>query len=294
MTERSGPLSAASATPLLAVCAAVISVHIGAAAAKGLFPLVGAEGVVALRVGLSAVGLGLAFRVWRLRPNRMQAITLAAYGAILGVMNLMIYKAFAHIPIGVAVSIEVIGPLAVATLASRRPTDFAWIALAAVGLALLPLNGQVGGLSMTGVLFALAAAACWALYIVFGSRVASLGAGRSVAAGMVVAALIAAPVGIAHAGVFLLEPRVLAIGAAVALMSSMIPYVLDMYAMGRLPKRVFGVLLSASPAVAALAGLIILDETLTPAQCTGVAAVALACAGAAWSHRRSRGAPPVA
>lgn len=286
MTDRSAPAPAASTPALLAVCAGVISVHLGAAVAKGLFPLVGAEGVVALRVGLSAVLLGLAFRVWRIRPNRTEAIALIAYGLILGVMNLMIYQAFARIPIGVAVSIEVIGPLAVATLASRRPMDFAWIGLAALGLALLPLNGEPQGLSVAGVLFALAAAACWALYILFGSRVAGLGAGRSVAAGMVVAALIAVPTGVFHAGAALLEPRVLAVGAAVALLSSMVPYVLDMFAMGRLPRRVFGVLLSASPAVAALAGLIILDETLTPAQWTGVAAVVLACAGAAWSSRR--------
>ncbi len=286
MTDRSTPAPAASTTALLAVCTGIISVHLGAAVAKGLFPLVGAEGVVALRVGLSAVVLGLAFRVWRIRPNRAEAAALVAYGLILGVMNLMIYQAFARIPIGVAVSIEVIGPLVVATLASRRALDFAWIALAVVGLALLPLNGDPQGLSAAGVLFALAAAACWALYIMFGSRIAGLGAGRSVAAGMVVAALIAVPTGVVHAGAALLEPRILAVGAAVALLSSMVPYVLDMFAMGRLPKRVFGVLLSASPAVAALAGLIILDETLTPAQWTGVVAVVLACAGAAWSSRR--------
>lgn len=280
-----------TAGPLAAVVAAVVSVHVGAAVAKGLFPLVGAEGVVAVRVGLSALCLGLAFRVWTIRPDRQTALALIAYGVILGVMNLMIYQAFARIPIGVAVSIEVTGPLVVAAFASRRPMDFLWIGLAGLGLALLPWNGQAGGLSVPGVLFAFTAAACWALYIVFGSRVAHLGAGRSVAAGMVLAALITVPVGVIHAGPALISPHVLAVGAGVALLSSMIPYVLDMYAMGRLPKRVFGVLLSASPAVAALSGLVLLGETLAPAQWTGVAAIMLACAGAAWSRHRVRTPP---
>lgn len=287
-------LSETAAAPLLAVGMAMISVQMGAAFAKGLFPLVGPEGVAAIRVGLSALILAVAFRLWRLRPDRSTLMALVGYGGMLGLMNILIYKAFAHIPIGVAVSIEVVGPLAVASLASRRLTDFVWIGLALVGLCLLPLNGQAGGLSVPGVLFALGAGACWGLYIVFGARVAPLGAGRSVAAGMVVAALITTPLGLIHAGPALWSPQVLAIGAVVALMSSMIPYLLDMFAMARMPRRVFGVLLSASPAVAALAGLLVLHEALTPLQWTGVAAIVLACAGAAWSARPTTPAPPAA
>lgn len=290
MTDRTATTNAAA--PILAVGVAMISVQAGAAFAKGLFPLVGPEGVAAIRVGLSALILALAFRLWRLRPDRSTLMALVGYGGMLGLMNILIYKAFAHIPIGVAVSIEVVGPLAVATLASRRPMDFVWIALAVVGLALLPLNGQPRGLSLTGVIFALGAGACWGLYIVFGARVAPLGAGRSVAAGMVVAALVTTPLGLLHAGPALWSPHVLAVGAAVALLSSMIPYLLDMFAMARMPRRVFGVLLSASPAVAALAGLLVLHEALTPLQWTGVAAIVLACAGAAWSARPTTPAPP--
>lgn len=292
MTER--PAAKHAASPFLAVGAAMISVQVGAAFAKGLFPLVGPEGVAAIRVGLSALILGLAFRLWRLRPDRSTLTALIGYGGMLGLMNILIYKAFAYIPIGVAVSIEVVGPLAVASLASRRPTDFAWIGLAVVGLCLLPLNGRTEGLSIPGVLFALGAGGCWGLYIVFGARVAPLGAGRSVAAGMVVAALITTPLGLIHAGPALWSPPVLAIGAVVALMSSMIPYLLDMFAMARMPRRVFGVLLSASPAVAALAGWIILKEALTPLQWTGVAAIVLACAGAAWGARSTTSPPPAA
>lgn len=265
----------------------MISVQLGAAFAKGLFPLVGPEGVAAIRVGLSALVLAVAFRLWRLRPDRSDLVALIGYGGALGLMNLLIYKAFAHIPIGVAVSIEVVGPLAVASLTSRRPADFVWIGLAAVGLCLLPLNGRGGGLSVPGVLFALGAGACWGLYIVFGARVAPLGAGRSVAAGMVVAAAITTPVGLLHAGEALWSLHVLALGAVVALLSSMLPYLLDMFAMARMPRRVFGVLLSASPAVAALAGRIVLKEALTPLQWTGVAAIVIACAGAAWGARRA-------
>lgn len=275
------------ALPLLAVFVAIVSVHVGAAVAKGLFPLAGPEGVVAIRVGLSAIVLGLAFRVWTLRPGRKDILALMAYGSILGVMNLLIYKAFDHIPIGVAVSIEVIGPLAIATLASRRRLDLLWISLAALGLILLPQSIDKEGLSMTGIGFALGAAACWALYIVFGSRVAHLGSGRSVAAGMIVASFITLPIGIGQAGSALLDPYVLAVAAAVALLSSMIPYVLDMFAMGRIPKHVFGVLLSASPAVAALAGLILLGETLSMVQGIGIFAIMMACAGAAFGQSRT-------
>ncbi len=274
------------ASPILAVVIAVISVHVGAAVAKGLFPLAGPEGVVAIRVGFSAVVLGLAFRVWTLRLDRKGALALLAYGSTLGVMNLMIYKAFESIPIGVAVSIEVIGPLVVATLASRRLLDFLWIALAALGLILLPQVGNSESLSITGIGFALGAAACWGLYIVFGSRLSHLGAGRSVAAGMIVASLITLPIGVGQAGTALLDPYVLAVAAAVALLSSMIPYVLDMYAMGRMPKRVFGVLLSASPVIAAFSGLILLGETLSILQWTGISAIMLACAGAALGQKR--------
>lgn len=266
--------------PVAAALTALVSVQTGAAFAKSLFPLVGAEGVAALRLGMSALLLSLWFRPWRLWRARPDWPALLGYGVMLGLMNLLIYRAFVYIHVSLAVSIEVIGPLAVALLNSRRRMDVAWVALALLGLALLPF-GQLGsGLDVRGVGYALAAALCWALYVVFGARAAS-GGGQAVATGMLVAALFAVPLGAAQAGTALLSPQALGIGLVVAALSSMLPFLLDMYAMRWLPARVFGVLLSASPAMSALAGWWVLGETLSPLQCLGVGAIMLACAGSA-------------
>jgi inner membrane transporter RhtA len=187
----------------MAAFAALISVQTGAAFAKSLFPLVGAEGVAALRLGLSALWLSLWFRPWRLWRARPDWLALLGYGIMLGLMNLLIYRAFMYIHVSLAVSIEVIGPLAVALLNSRQRRDVLWVGLALLGLALLPF-GQLGsGLDVRGVAYALAAALCWALYVVFGARAAS-GGGQAVATGMLVAALFAVPLGVAQSGAQLL------------------------------------------------------------------------------------------
>ncbi|WP_312264831.1 EamA family transporter [Rivihabitans pingtungensis] len=270
--------------PIMAAFAALISVQTGAAFAKSLFPLVGAEGVAALRLGLSALWLSLWFRPWRLWRAQPDWLALLGYGVMLGLMNLLIYRAFMYIHVSLAVSIEVIGPLAVALLNSRQRRDVLWVGLALLGLALLPF-GQLGsGLDVRGVAYALAAALCWALYVVFGARAAS-GGGQAVATGMLVAALFAVPLGVAQSGAQLLTPYALAIGLVVAVLSSMLPFLLDMYAMRWLPARVFGVLLSASPAMSALAGWWVLGETLGPLQILGVSAIILACAGSALFAR---------
>jgi inner membrane transporter RhtA len=266
--------------PSLAAFAGLISVQVGAAFAKTIFPLVGSDGVAALRVGIAAILLGAALRPWTLRVNRSGWASLLCYGGILGLMNVLIYRAFAYIPVGVAISIEVFGPLGVALLASRRKLDVLWVTLAIAGLALLPLDALAAPLDPRGIAFALAAALCWALYVMIGRTVAGMDA-RGVAAGMAVASLVVAPLGIAGAGPALLRPQVLALGLAVALLSSIVPYLLDIYALKRLPRRVFGLLMSASPAVSAVAGLLILDETLSPVQWTGIAAITIACAGSA-------------
>ncbi len=270
----------AKAAPLLAALAALISVQVGAAFAKGLFPLVGPEGVAALRIGISALGLTLILRPWRLRLDRRRGLALLGYGVTLGLMTLLIYRAFAYIPVGIAISIEVLGPLGVALLGSRRRRDVLWIALALLGVALLPFGAGETGLDWRGVAFALSAALCWGLYVAFGSAVAAEG-GRAVAAGMLLATLFILPLGIHGAGWALLEPEALMIGAAVALMSSALPFLLDIYAMKRLPPRIFGVLMSASPAVSALAGWAVLGERLSGAQWSGIFAIAAACAGGA-------------
>jgi inner membrane transporter RhtA len=275
--------------PGLAILASMLSVNFGAAYAKHLFPLVGSAGVTAVRVGLASCLLLAFWRPWRVPLARRDAVNLAIYGLMLGAMNLLIYASFARIPIGVAIAIEVTGPLAVVVLSSRRPRDFAWVACAAVGLwLLLPLGPGAAALDPVGVACALAAGACWALYIVFGKRVSTLKGGYAVAWGMLVAALVTVPFGLAQAGSALFQPAVLAGGLAVALLSSVLPYSLEMMALARLPQRVFGILVSAGPAVGALAGFAMLGERLDTLQWTAVALIIFACAGSAATASKNR------
>jgi inner membrane transporter RhtA len=272
--------------PGLAVLGAMVSQYIGAAIAKHLFPLVGSEGVTALRVGLSALVLVLAFRPWRAALTRRGALDIVLYGFMLGCMNLLIYRAFNLIPIGIAVAIEVTGPLAVVVASSRRWRDLGWVACAALGLALLlPLptgaDASRPALDPAGVAYALGAAFCWAMYIVFGKRASKLEGGQAVAWGMLAAALFTVPVGAAHAGAALLQPATLLGGLAVALLSSALPYTLEMMALRRLPRRVFGILVSSAPAVGALAGFLVLGEQLVPRQWLAILLVMAASAGSA-------------
>ncbi|MCC2954263.1 EamA family transporter [Massilia sp. IC2-477] len=265
----------------------MVSVNLGAAWAKGLFPLVGAAGVTAVRVGLAAAIMLAIVRPWRTLPQRRDALNLLVYGLMLGCMNLLIYAAFARIPIGIAVAIEVVGPLGVVVLSSRRARDFGWVLLAGLGLWLLaPVHEGVPPLDPLGVAYALGAAFCWAMYIVFGKRVSTMDGGYAVAWGMLAAALFAVPVGAVQAGGALLLPAVLAGGLAVAVLSSALPYSLEMAALARLPRRVFGILVSAGPAFAALAGYIVLGERLTGMQWLAILLVILACGGAAATARK--------
>lgn len=280
-----------AALPLLILLASLLSQYVGAASAKSLFPLVGAEGVTGLRVGLSALMLMAILRPWRSLPGRADLRNLLIYGATLGAMNLSIYRAMELIPIGIAIAIEVTGPLAVALLGSRRLKDFLWIACAAVGLSLLlPLQEASSTLNPVGVAYAAAAAFCWALYIVFGKRASSLPGGQAVAWGMLVAASFTVPLGIAHAGAGLLVPAVLLIGLAVAVLSSMVPYLLEMMALRRLPSHVFGLAVSASPAVAALIGFLMLGERLSALQWAAIACIMFASAGSALGKGRREAA----
>ena len=270
--------------PVGAAIAGLVSVQTGAALAKTLFPLVGPEGVAALRLGLSAVILLAVLRPWRIW-QQANMLHLLGYGVMMGLMNLLIYRAFLYIPVGIAVSIEVIGPLGAALLSSRRRIDLLWIALSVAGLTLLPWGTDSHGLDPRGVLYSLAAALAWGLYVLLGSKVAVHGK-QAVATGMLFAALLGVPLGVDQAGTDLLAPWVLTVGLGVALLSSTVPFLLDMYAMRHLPPSIFGVLLSASPAAGAIAGWLILGEVLTQVQWLGIAAIAMACAGAALIGQR--------
>lgn len=268
----------------LTVLASITSMSLGAAFAKTLFHEVGAEGITALRVGYSALLLVIFTRPWRVRLTRSMILNLGIYGLMLGLMNIFIYQAFARIPLGTAIAIEVTGPLAVALLSSRRPIDFACIACAVLGLyLLLPISDMGASLDGVGVAFAFGAATCWAIYIVVGRRVSTLNSGQAVAMGMIVASVFAVPLGAVHAGSTLLTPHVLAAGLLVALMSSAVPYVLEISAMRHLPQRVFGILLSSSPAIGAIVAFAVLGEALSTGQWLAIACIMLASAGSAFA-----------
>jgi inner membrane transporter RhtA len=264
--------------PPAQVLAGIVSVQVGAALAKQLFGTIGSSGTVALRLFFAALVLLL---VWRpsVRLGRRVWTVVACYGAVLGAMNLFFYLALAQAPLGIVVTIEFLGPLAVAIGGSRRLLDGLWALLAAGGVVLL--TEARGDVHLAGILFALAAAVCWGSYILLS---AALGRhtsdGRGLALGMALAALLVAPVGIADSGTALLEPWVLCVALGVALLSSVIPYSLELEALRRIPPKVFGVLMSLEPAVAALVGLVVLGEILGPAQWVAVLLVVTASAGA--------------
>ena len=274
--------------PFLAVLGSVTALGVGTSWAKqALFPVVGAQGTTAVRVGLSALLLLMLWRPWRWRLSRADAQAVALYGAALGAMNLMFYLSLQTLPFGLAVAIEFAGPLAVAIWSSRRAVDFVWVALAIVGLALLlPLGLSGSTLDPLGVLYAVGAAVFWALYIVFGKRAGHLHAGQSVSLGLLVAALVVVPVGVAHAGAALLSPSVLLVGVAVAAISSALPISLEMMALKRLPKEAFGIMISMEPAVAALLALALLGERLDTVQWLAIGCIVAASMGSAATARR--------
>ncbi|HEX8866391.1 MAG TPA: EamA family transporter [Lentzea sp.] len=269
--------------PTALVLLGIVSVQVGAAVAKQLFTVAGATGTVTLRLVVAALVLVV---IWRpsLRLDRRTLLVVVTYGVVLAGMNLCFYAALARIPLGAAVTIEFLGPLTVAVFGSRRWLDGVWVLLAGTGVVLL--TRVQGGLALPGVLFALAAGALWAAYILVTAKLGSQTSdGKGLALAMVVGAVIALPFGITSAGTAMLDPLVLAAGFAVALMSSVIPYSLELEALRRMPPRVFGILMSMEPAVAALAGLLLLGEELKPAQWVAVCCVVIASVGATRSAR---------
>ena len=270
--------------PTALVLLGIVSVQVGSALAKHLFSAVGSFGTVALRLCFAAAVLLIWWRP-SLRMNRQAWMVVLGYGLILGSMNLCFYLALERIPLGIAVTIEFLGPLTVALISSRRWLDVFWALLAGCGVVLL-MEGR-GDLNLLGFLFALAAGTFWGLYILIG---AALGrhttGGNGLALGIAAAALVAIPFGISQGGTALLQPSVLIAGLGVALLSSVIPYSLELEALRKMPPRVFGILMSLEPAMAALAGLVVLKESLNWSQWIAVMCVVAASAGA------TRGARP--
>jgi inner membrane transporter RhtA len=258
------------------------STQTGSAIAKTLFDDLGPGATAFLRVALAAV---LLVAIWRPRVHghsRSELALAAAFGLALCAMNLTFYEAIARIPLGIAVTIEFAGPLAVAIALSRRALDALWVVLAAAGILLLARGG--GDIQTTGVLLALLAGAFWASYILLSARAGqAFPGGSGLAIAMAVGGMALLPVGIAGGGSDLLEPRLLAAGAGVALLASAIPYSLELEALRRLPAQVFGILMSLEPAMAALAGFVILGEGLRARDVAAIALVAAASAGASLS-----------
>lgn len=273
--------------PVLAVLGSVTALGVGTSLAKQLFPVVGAQGTSALRVGFAALILVCIWRPWRWPLNRQNALALLAFGTALGGMNLMFYMALRDIPFGLAVAIEFSGPLAVAIYYSRRAVDFVWLVLAVIGLAMiLPLGAHSQGvhLSAVGIACALGAAICWALYIVLGRRLGHIPSGQAVSLGLLCAALVVVPFGVAEAGVKLLTPSILLFGLMVAAISSALPYTLEMMALRRLPPATFGIALATEPAIAALMGMLLLSENLSPMQWAAIACIMAAAMGSAMTR----------
>jgi inner membrane transporter RhtA len=275
------------------VLLAVVSVQGGAAFAKELFPALGAAGTAGMRIGLSALMLFVAFRPPLTRLTRAQWGAAIPYGVVLGAMNLSFYMALERIPLGLAVTLEFVGPLALAVFGSRRASDFLWVVLAAVGIALIaPWRESASALDLLGALLALLAGGFWAAYIVLGGRVSRvLPGGQSVATGMLFASLAVLPFSFAEGLAARLTPPLFAAGLAVALLSSAVPFTLEMMALRVLSSRTFGILMSLEPAAAALSGLVFLREQLTLTQWLALVFVSAASAGAALTARRV--APPV-
>ncbi|SHL67089.1 EamA family transporter [Flavobacterium saccharophilum] len=272
--------------PVPAVLLSIISVQCGAAIAKTLFPAIGAAGTASIRIGISAIILLLAYR-----PNLKQITTsqwkiVVPYGLALGAMNLIFYLAIERIPIGLAVTLEFIGPLLVAIIGSKRLIDYCWVLLAAMGIILIaPWSND--RIDLLGVIFALLAGALWAAYIVLGGKISKImNGGQAVSTGMLFAAILILPFGLLENGLANLTPKFLGMGVALALLSSAIPFTLEMKALGQLPPRTFSILMSLEPAAAAICAFIFLQESLSFYEILAVVCVVIASAGSTLTAKR--------
>lgn len=272
----------AALLPILAIAGAMISVQLGATTAHKLFATLGAPGATALRVSLAAIMVVVILRPWRAKLTLKSVPILLVYGVTLGLMNYTFYWALSLAPQGVVVALEFSGPLAVAIGSSRRWIDFAWIALAVVGLLfLLPIGHSATAIDPRGAVLALVAGGFWAIYILAGRRAGAAHGRYATAFGMIIAAAVVLPLGIAQTGPRLFSPAFLPLALLVALLSSAIPYTLEMFALMRTPPQVFGTLMSMEPAIGAVLGLAFLSEHLTLTQWLAIIAVMGAAFGVA-------------
>lgn len=275
--------------PVLVLLIAMTSIQGGAALAKTLFPVVGAPGITALRLGLGTLILCVIFKPWRLRFTRKQLLPLCLYGVALGGMNYSFYLALRTVPLGIAVALEFTGPLALALAGSRRPLDFVWVLLALLGLwLLLPIGKEISSVDAKGALLAVLAGAFWAVYILAGKRAGAGHGPATVAMGSLIASVIYVPLGLAYASAGIWTLSLIPLAIAIAILSSALPYSLEMIALTRLPAKTFGTLMSLEPAMAALSGMLFLGEVLSFIQWLGLLAIILASAGSTLMMRPAK------
>lgn len=273
--------------PIAVLLIAMLSLQGGASLAKSLFSTVGAPGITALRLGLGTLILCIIFKPWRLRFTREQRKPLLMYGLALGCMNYLFYLSIRTVPLGVAVGLEFLGPLTLALIGARRPLDFVWVLLAVVGLwFLLPIGEGMSHIDPLGALLAVGAGACWAVYILAGQRAGAEHGPATVAVGSLIASVIFVPLGLIFAAPGIWHWEVLPLALLIALLSSAIPYSLEMMALTRLPARIFGTLMSLEPAMAALSGMLFLGELLTLKQWIALLAIIIASAGSTLTMKQ--------
>jgi inner membrane transporter RhtA len=258
--------------------------QIGAAGAKTMFPAVGPQGAATLRLLLGALMLLAIVRPWRNWPRPAPLLPLFGLGAATGGAVLMFYLAQSRLPLGIAIALQFLGPLAVAVFGTRRPIDLLWAAMAAAGVwCLVGVGASAAAIDLVGVAFALCAAVAWATYILCGRAASAAFGGSTAALASSIAAILVLPVGVAQAGTTLLSPTLLPMALGVALLSTVIPFSLELYALPRLPARTFATFTSLEPAFGVMSGWVLLGQHLRLAQIAGVAVVIAAAAGAAWS-----------
>ncbi|MEE1651006.1 EamA family transporter [Brachybacterium sp. J144] len=279
-------------TPVLFILGSCFSLQFGAALATQLFPAIGSFGTTTLRLGLAAIVLLVIVRPRPLRLNRSQWWSILAFGVVIGGMNGSFYAAIERIPLGTAVAIEFLGPLVVAAALSTRRMDYLWVLLAVGGVGLFGLESLLGAadLDPIGVLFALVAAVFWGLYVLTSAKVGQTVPGQDgLALGLAIGALTVLPLGAPGALTGLLDLRLLALAVGTAVLASVLPYTLELAALRRLPRHVFGILLSLEPVIALAAGLLLLGQQATPLR---IAAALLVVAASAGVTVTGRAAPP--
>lgn len=270
--------------PVIIILISMATVQGSSSLAKYLFPILGPSGMAAWRLVFSSIMLVIIFKPWKKPVSKQAWKYIILYGLVLGFMNLSYYSAIKRIPIGIAVAIELTGPIVVAMFAARKIIDFIWLAIAIVGLGLLlPIHQASADLDLVGVLLALCAGSCWGMYIIFGRKAGQLHGPSSVALGSIIVSFIIFPIGIWQSGETMFSIEVLPLALIVALLASAIPYALDMIAMPKVPALTFSTLMSLSPVLGALSGLLFLNETLSGYQWLSILLIIISSIGTVLS-----------